>query len=136
MNYAIVAKASATVSLAYGLVTLAFPAAIFSLYGVTLDQNLRIAAQLLASSYVGYGILNFLARCSADPDARRAIAAANAFAWGSGLVISTYAQTLGLLNAFGWTTVALQLVFTVAWAYTYAAERRAPTAARSAPART
>jgi len=74
---------------------------------------------LLAAAYLGYGIVNYLTKDTADGRTQRAVAAGNAFGWVVSLVLSTIGQLQGLSNELGWTTIALQLVFTVLWGWTY-----------------
>ena len=135
MSYRLVATASAIVSLAYGVPMLAFPDVIFSLYGVPLDVNTALATRMLAGSYLGYAILNFLTRDTADATTRRGVAAGNAFGWAASLAISAYGQVQGLANGFGWTSVALQIVFIAAWLSTYTPQRDARREPQRAAAR-
>jgi len=135
MTYRTVATVSAIISVVYGLAALVVPNALGSLFGITYDTAAVYAGRLLGGSYIGYAIANFLTKDTADPVTRRAVAAANAFAWAVGFVISTLAQLQGLANAIGWSTVVLSLAFTVAWAWAYAQAGEAGPAARRAPAR-
>lgn len=123
MTYRTVGLASAIASVVNGLVLLLAPEALGSLYGISLDTAALHAVRLLGGSYIGYAIANFLTKDTADLATREAVAAANAFAWAVGFVVSTLGQLQGLANALGWTTVALALAFTLAWAWTYAAAR-------------
>lgn len=134
MTYRTVALASAIVSVVYGLAAVLVPNAIGSLYGITFDTLGVYEGRLLGGSYVGYAIVNFLTKDTADPATRRAVAAANAFAWAVGFVVSTFGQLQGLSNAIGWTTVALALAFATAWAWTYAAAREVGSQAQRAGA--
>jgi len=121
MTYRTVATVNAIASVLFGLAALLVPTALASLYAITFDAV--YVARLLGGSYVGYAIASFLTRDTSDPATRRAIAAANVFAWATGCVVSTFAQVQGLANGFGWATAALELVFAIAWIWTYAAER-------------
>jgi hypothetical protein len=122
MTYRTVATASAIVSAFYGLAALIAPEALATLYGMTLDAVARYAARLLGGSYLGYAILNFLTKDTADPLTRRALSAANAFGWAVSCVVTVFGQMQGLAN-LGWATVVLQLAFAAAWGWRYAAER-------------
>ena len=135
MTYRTVATANAIASAVFGLAALLVPTALASLYGITFDDAAVYAARLLGGSYVGYAIASFLTRDTADPATRRAIAAANVFAWATGCVVSTFAQVQGLANGFGWATAALELIFAVAWIWTYRAERASRSEPQRAPAR-
>ena len=135
MSYRVVATTSAVVSVVFGLPMLAFPDAIGAFYGVHADTTALFAGRMLAGSYLGYAIVNFLSRDSAEAATRRAVAAGNAFAWAAGLAVSAYAQVQGLANGVGWTTVALQIVFIAAWVSTYSAQRDARSVPQHAAAR-
>jgi len=135
MTYRSVATASAIVSIGYGLAALVVPNALASLFGLTLDTAAAYEARLLGGAYLGYAIVNFLTKDTADQVTRRAVAASNAVAWAVGLIVSTLGQSQGLSNAIGWTTVVVALAFTVVWAWTYAAERRRGAEAQPMPAR-
>ncbi|HEY8657270.1 MAG TPA: hypothetical protein VIN34_11105 [Candidatus Limnocylindria bacterium] len=119
MSYRTVAILSAVVSVIYGLAALVAPAALASIFGVTFDEIARYEARLLGGAYLGYGIVNYLTKDTADGRTQRAVAAGNAFGWVVSLVLSTIGQLQGLSNELGWTTIALQLVFTVLWGWTY-----------------
>ena len=123
MTYRTIATANAIASVLFGLAALLVPTALASLYAITFDGAAVYVARLLGGSYVGYAIASFLTRDTSDPATRRAIAAANVFAWATGCGVSTFAQVQGLANGFGWATAALELVFAIAWIWTYAAER-------------
>ena len=134
MTYRTVATASAIVSVVYGLAALLVPNALASLFGIAINTVAEYEGRLLGGAYVGYALVNFLTRDTADPLTRRAVAAANTVAWAVGLVVSTLGQLQGLANAIGWTTVIIALVFTVVWAWTYLAERGRSGEAQRVPA--
>lgn len=123
MTYRTVATANAIASVLFGLAALLVPTALASLYAITFDGAAVYVARLLGGSYVGYAIASFLTRDATDRATRRAIAAANVFAWATGCIVTTFVQVQGLANGFGWATAALELVFAVGWIWTYAAER-------------
>ena len=129
MSYRTVATASAIVSLVYGLAALLVPNALASLFGIAVTTVAEYEGRLLGGAYLGYAIVNFLTKDTADQVTRRAVAASNAVAWAVGLVVSTLGQLQGLSNAIGWTTVIIALVFTVVWAWTYAVRNDSRTAA-------
>ena len=135
MTYRSVATASAIVSVLYGLAALLVPNALASLFGVAIDTLAEYEGRLLGGAYLGYAFVNFLTRDTADPLTRRAIAASNTVAWAVGLVVLTLGQLQGLGNGIAWTSVVVALVFTVVWAWTYAAERGRAAAAQGTPVR-
>jgi len=135
MTYRTVATASAIVSVVYGLAALLVPNALASLFGVAIDTLAEYEGRLLGGAYLGYAFVNFLTRDTTDPLTRRAIATSNTVGWAIGLVVLTLGQLQGLSNAIAWTSVAVALVFTVLWAWTYAGERGRGAAAQGTPVR-
>ena len=100
---------SAVVSLVYGAVALIAPAALTSVYGVGLDRAGLFLVQFLGASYIGYAIIGWFTRTSADPAARRGVAL--------GIVVSTMGMIDGIAAPAGWSIVALTVVFAAGWAY-------------------
>ncbi len=58
-------------------------------------------------------------RIVTDPAAVRAITDGNLAANGVGLVVTLLAQTEGIVNNLGWSTVVLFLFFTLGFGYFY-----------------
>jgi hypothetical protein len=123
MSYRAVATVNAVVSSVLGLTALAAPEVLASSYGVSADGLVTYLARLLGGAYTGYAILDLMARDSAEPATRRAVAAANVFAWAAALVVSTYGELQGIANALGWVTVAMQAAFVIAWGRVSLGER-------------
>lgn len=124
MNYRSVASANGVFSIGYGAAALAVPTALTSLYGIDLTDREALLVRLLAASYLGFGIIVWAARGVTDAVARRAIALGAVASWGLGIPVSVVAQLAGHANALGWTTPALQVAFTLAWAYVLLEGRR------------
>jgi hypothetical protein len=112
---------AALVSLVNAIPGLIAPVAVASLYGATVDRESALLAQFLASSYIGYAVINWTTRQTTDATVRRGIDIANFMAWAMSAVIWIYAASTGVTNAAGWFGASLTLVFTFGWAYfTYA----------------
>jgi hypothetical protein len=111
------ATIAVAISLVNGVPGLIAPAAIASLYGVTLDSQAVLAAQLLAGSYIGYAVINWTTRGCTDPALCRGLDAGNLVAWALGAVMWVYAASTGMTNAVGWVGAGLTVVFTLGWAY-------------------
>lgn len=120
-----VATVAAITSLIFGAVGLVLPQVIGTAFGMTFDPTATALVRLASSSYLGYAVLAWLARELSDPAAWRAVAGANAVSWALGAVVLAGAITSGLGDARAWALVAMQVVFTIAWALTYV---RAPSA--------
>ena len=134
MSRRLFASIAALISLVNGVPGLIAPAALASLYGVTLDPQSALATQLLAGSYVGYAVINWTTRACTDVAVCRGLDVGNFIAWALGSVIWIYAVSTGMTNAVGWFGAALTVVFTVGWAYFLMADRAIePRAIRVAP---
>lgn len=118
------ASIAAVVSLANAIPGLLAPEAVASLYGAAADRQSALIGQLLASSYIGYAVVNWTTRDSADVAVRQGISAANFLAWAISTVIWIYAASSGLTNAAGWFGAGLTVVFTLGWAYFVLVDRR------------
>lgn len=117
------ASIAAVVSLANGVPGLIAPVAVASFYGVTLDSQSVLAAQMLAGSYIGYAVINWTTRGCTDAALCRGLDAGNFVAWALGAVIWIYAASTGMTNAVGWIGAGLAVVFTLGWAYFVIADR-------------
>ncbi|TMC75901.1 MAG: hypothetical protein E6J15_06740 [Chloroflexi bacterium] len=129
MSRSTFASIAALVSFVYAIPGLVATDAVASLYGVTLDRTATLLSQLLASSYLGYAIINWTTRFSTDPTVWRSLGIGNLVAWAISGIISTLIATSGLTNAMGWVGVGLSIVFTVGWGYFTFAVREAREAA-------
>ncbi|MDQ2912002.1 MAG: hypothetical protein M3T56_01970 [Chloroflexota bacterium] len=128
------ASIAAFVSLVNGIPGLIAPAAAASLYGVTLQREGVLSAQLLAGSYIGYAIINWATRGISDSAVLRGLDAGNLVGWAVSVVIWTYAGASGLTNATAWFGVGLMVLFTVGWAYFVFADSRTGSRAITATA--
>jgi hypothetical protein len=117
MSRRLFASIAAVVSLVNGVPGLIAPAAVASFYGVTLDSQSVLAAQLLAGSYIGYAVINWTTRGCTDVALCRGLDAGNFIAWALGAVVWVYAASTGMTNAVGWFGAGLTVVFTLGWAY-------------------
>jgi hypothetical protein len=125
MNRRVFASIAAIFGLVNAVPGLIAPAAVASLYGVTLDSpQSAFAAQLLAASYIGYAVINWMTRDSTEIAVRRGIDAGNLVAWGPSAVVWIYAASSGMANALGWVGAGFAVVFTLGWAYFVFADRR------------
>ena len=93
------------------------PAPLLSVLGVTADQYVTWMTQAFGAALIGYAIMNWFARNDTDSEARRAILLANLGFNAIGVVIDLLATLSGVLNALGWSIVALHLLLALAFAY-------------------
>jgi hypothetical protein len=135
MSRSTFASIAAVISLINGVPGLIAPAVIASFYGVTLDPQSALAAQLLGGSYIGYAVINWTTRGCTDVSMRRGLDAGNLVAWALGAVIWIYGVSIGITNAVGWFGAGLTVVFTLGWAYFVFADRISTTIVTAAEPR-
>lgn len=120
-----------SVAAAFGLANavpgLVAPAAVASLYGLSMDPQSALVAQMLAASYIGYAVINWATRECTEIAVLRGIDAANLVAWGASAVIWIYAAASGMTTAVSWVGAGFTVAFTVGWAYFVFADRRIAT---------
>jgi hypothetical protein len=113
--------AVAVVVLAFGLGFVLVPDTVATLYGLALDPVGRFVAQLLGATLLGFAVLNWMGRRVHDHDdtAFRPILMANLVTDALGFVLSLLNQLSGRtsINALGWMTVLLYLLFALGAAY-------------------
>ncbi len=117
MVFKSVASINGVVSIAYGLVGLVGPAALASAYGVEITDREGLVLRSLSASYLGLGVLCWLARGLSDGAARRSIAAGALVSWGLSVPVAFAGQLAGLFNTLGWSVVGLQLAFVLGWGW-------------------
>ncbi|RPJ47531.1 MAG: hypothetical protein EHM21_08130 [Chloroflexi bacterium] len=107
---------AAVVAFIFGLGFVLFPAALTSLYGVSLDPVGIFIAQLEGASLLALGIINWTSRDARDPSG---ILLGNFVANAVGFIVSLFAQLnqVGGINPLGWTTVVLYLFLAVGFGY-------------------
>lgn len=108
---------SAATSLVCGLAALFATSQLAATYGVVLEQQADIAVKLVAASYLGYAVTNWLGRNAADPVARRAVTFGNFAGWAVSIAVGVYAWTMIPANAATWMSLAVPVAFTAGWGY-------------------
>ena len=101
----------------FGLAFVFAPAQLLAQYGLAVDAGFGLVAQLFGAALIGYAILTWQVRKTADSDARRAIVLALFISDGVAIVLALMAQLKGLVNTLGWSTVAIYLLLALGFAY-------------------
>jgi len=94
-------------ALAFGLGFLFAPARVLSLYGVAADPAVVLMARFFGSALVQLGLVLYLIRDVSDPTTRRGVVLGSFLGSLAGFVVSLTAQFWGLVNTFGWSSVAI-----------------------------
>ncbi len=105
------------VSLIFGIAFVLMPDTVVSLYGVIASPQLLYLGQLLGTALIGFGILTWLARNTAVADAKKAILPALFIADGVGFIVALIGQIRWVVNALGWSTVAIYLLLSIGFGY-------------------
>jgi len=94
-------------ALAFGIGFLFAPARVLAMYGVTAEPTVVLMARFFGSALVQLGLVFYLIRDVSDPTTRRGVVLGSFLGSLAGFVVSLTAQFWGLLNSFGWSSVAI-----------------------------
>ena len=108
---------NAIFALLFGLGFLLAPESLLSAYGATPDAELVQMARFFGSAMLGYALLTWFARATAESEARKAIVLSLILSFAVGFIVALQGQISGVVNAFGWFTVALYLFFVLGYGY-------------------
>jgi hypothetical protein len=110
-------KVNAVIAGVFGIAFVAVPGRALANYGVTVDAQFALVAQLFGAALLGYAILTWSVRGAADSDALRAIVLALFLADAIAFVIALIGQLGGVVNSLGWSTVAIYLLLALGFGY-------------------
>jgi DMSO reductase anchor subunit len=108
---------NAIVAIVFGVTFVIVPTQAYSLYDITADEQLIYMGQLFGAALIGFALLTWMARNATDSDARRAIVLALFIADGIGFVVALIGQLSNVVNALGWSTVAIYLLLALGFGY-------------------
>ena len=94
-------------ALAFGIGFLFAPARVLSMYGMAADPTVVLMARFFGSALVQLGLVFYLIRDVSDPTTRRGVVIGSFLGSLAGFVVSLTAQFWGLMNSFGWSSVAI-----------------------------
>ena len=101
----------------FGVSCAVFPSFTSWLYGLVPDDATIWVTRLAGGSILGFATLMGFGRSSASTEARRAIALALLIQDAIGCIASIEFQLTGMVNFFGWLTIALYGALALAYAY-------------------
>ena len=117
MNLKTLMTINAIVALVFGAAFVIAPAQTYSLYDITASEQLLLMGRLFGGSLIGFAVLTWMARNATDSDARKAIVLALFISEGIGFVGALIGQLNNVVNAFGWSTVAIYLLLALGFGY-------------------
>jgi hypothetical protein len=94
-------------ALVFGLAFLLAPRPTLALYDVSSEPAVVLLARFFGAALVQIGLVFYLIRDVADPRAQRGVVLGAFLGSLAGFVVALTAQFWGLVNQFGWTTVAI-----------------------------
>jgi hypothetical protein len=94
-------------ALVFGLGFLLAPRPMLALYGVQGDPPVVLLSRFFGSALVQIGLVLYLIRDVADPRTQRGVVLGSFLGSLAGFVVALTGQFWGLVNEFGWTTVAI-----------------------------
>jgi uncharacterized RDD family membrane protein YckC len=98
---------------------------IVSLFGATLNPAGMLMMRYGGAWLIGIGLLAWFTRNAADSEARRAIILAFLICYSIAFIVALISQLAAVLNAFGWGTVALNLLLALGYGYFQFAKQQA-----------
>ena len=117
MNFKNLMVIKALVCLAFGILFLAIPDKLFSIFGATLSDGGMFAAREYGAALFGNLFLCWFAKNAGESDARKAIIIALFIYDLIGFVVTTITVIAGVLNPLGWFVVFVYLFFTIGFGY-------------------
>jgi hypothetical protein len=108
---------NAIVAVAFGAGFILAPGQVVSLYGIEETAALKYIGQLFGAALLGFAVLTWSAKKSPESEARGAIVLALFVADGVGFVLALIGQLGNVVNALGWSTVAIYLLLALGFGY-------------------
>lgn len=100
-------RLAGVLALAFGLGFLFAPARVLPLYGIATEPAVVLMARFFGAALVQLGLVLYLIRDVSDPVTRRGVVIGSFLGSLAGFVVALTAQFWGLVNSFGWSTVAI-----------------------------
>ena len=101
--------------LVFGIGFLLAPRPMLSLYGVPADPPVVLLARFFGAALVQVGLVFYLIRDVGDPKTQRGVIIGSFIGSVAGLVVALTGQFWGLVNQFGWSTVAIYGLLTLGY---------------------
>ena len=108
---------AAVVSGLFGLGFVFVPEQLMSFYGAAPHAGANYMAQLFGAALLGFAVILWLCKDAEDSPVRQAILLGMFVADGVGFVVALMVQLGGGINALGWSTVFIYLLFALGFGY-------------------
>jgi membrane-bound ClpP family serine protease len=103
------------IALVFGLCFLFVPRPMLALYGVPADPTVVLISRFFGAALVQLGLVLYLIRDVGDPRTQRGVVIGSFIGSVAGLVVALTGQFWGLVNQFGWSTVAIYGLLTLGY---------------------
>ncbi len=117
MKFSTLMSIKAVICLFFGFGEVLIPTTLMSLYGAALDPGGAFMAQLFGAAFILLGLLLWLMRNTTEASTVKAFSMSLFLGDAVGFVVSLIAVLNGVVNALGWTTVALYLFIGLGFGY-------------------
>lgn len=101
--------------LVFGTGFLLAPRPMLTLYGVVAEPSVVLLARFFGAALVQVGLVFYLIRDVGDPKTQRGVIIGSFIGSVAGLVVALTGQFWGLVNQFGWSTVAIYGLLTLGY---------------------
>jgi hypothetical protein len=103
------------IALGFGLAFLLAPRPVLALYGVTADAATVLVGRFFGAALVQLGMVLYLIRDVGDIRTQRGVVIGSFLGSVAGLVVALTGQFWGVVNQFGWSTVAIYGLLTLGY---------------------
>jgi membrane-bound ClpP family serine protease len=103
------------IALVFGLGFLLVPRPMLALYGVSTDPAIVLMSRFFGAALVQLGLVFYLIRDVGDRRTQRGVVIGSFIGSVAGLVVALTGQFWGLVNQFGWSTVAIYGLLTLGY---------------------
>ena len=115
------------IALVFGFGFLLAPIPVLALYGVPTSPAIVLMSRFFGAALIQLGLILYLVREVRDLGTQRAVVIGSFMGSVAGLVVALTGQIWGLVNQFGWSTVAIYGLLTLGFG-SFALGRRPPAA--------
>jgi hypothetical protein len=103
------------IALVFGLGFLLVPRPMLALYGVAAEPAVVLLARFFGAALVQLGLVLYLIRDVGDIRTQRGVVIGSFLGSVAGLVVALTGQFWGVVNQFGWSTVAIYALLTLGY---------------------
>jgi len=103
------------IALAFGLAFLLAPRPTLALYGIAASPEIVLVSRFFGAALIQLGLVLYLIRDVGDLRTQRGVVIGSFFGSVAGLVVALTGQFWGVVNQFGWSSVAIYGLLTLGY---------------------